>query len=101
MNIELRIMTQEEQKYGFSQSQQLMMQCGGIGYLRGDFASSGKEFFTTWFDHNLALSAVTLAVEAGSIIENDHPVQDFTTIHYPQKKKKQEQGYGGPVMGGM
>ena len=43
--------------------------------------------------------AVSLAVEAGSIIENDHPVQDSTTIHYPQKKKKEQQS--GPVMGGM
>lgn len=51
---------------------------------------------------NLALGAVTLAVEAGSIIENDHPVQDSTTIHYSNgRKKKQEQGNGGPVMGGM
>lgn len=42
---------------------------------------------------------ISLAVEAGSIIENDHPVQDSTTIHYPQKKKKEQQS--GPVTGGM
>ena len=42
---------------------------------------------------------VSLAADIGSIIENDHPVQDSTTIHYPQKKKKEQQS--GPVMDGM
>jgi len=40
----------EEQKYAYSQSQQLIMQCGSIGYLRGDFGRGGNAFYTTWND---------------------------------------------------
>lgn len=42
--------TPEERKYAYAQSQQITMQTGAIGYLRGDFDSSGKSFYTTWFD---------------------------------------------------
>ncbi|MEG0912686.1 MAG: hypothetical protein RSD35_08135 [Oscillospiraceae bacterium] len=66
--MELRIMTPEEQKYAFSQSQQLVRGCGGIGYLRGDFASSGKEFFTTWFDHYASRKTDKFNVEFDDVI---------------------------------
>lgn len=48
--MEIRAMTQEEQKYTYQQSTQLEGQTGSIGYLRGDFANSGYGFYTTWFD---------------------------------------------------
>ncbi len=50
MEMMMRHMKKEEQKYTYAQSQQITMQTGLIGYLRGDFGSSGKEFFTTWTD---------------------------------------------------
>ena len=34
----------------YAQSSQLQGQTGNIGYLRGDFGSSGNQFYTTWFD---------------------------------------------------
>lgn len=43
-------MTTQEQLYAYAQSQQITMQTGAIGYLRGDFDSSGNEFHSTWFD---------------------------------------------------
>lgn len=46
----LRPMTIPERKYSYSQSSQLQGQTGNIGYLRGDFGSSGDQFYTTWFD---------------------------------------------------
>ena len=46
--MEYRAITKAEQKYTFKQSYQLSSQTGLIGYLRGDFGSSGKEFWTTW-----------------------------------------------------
>lgn len=49
MNMTIRPLRQEEQTYTYAQSQQILMQTGMIGYLRGDFGS-GKEFYTTWFD---------------------------------------------------
>jgi hypothetical protein len=48
--IKLRVLTPSEQKYTYKQSTQLSGQTGCIGYLRGDFDSSGDGFFTKWFD---------------------------------------------------
>lgn len=50
MNMTIRPLRAEERKYAYAQSQQLTMQTGTIGYLRGDFDSSGTGFHTTWFD---------------------------------------------------
>ena len=41
-----------EQKFTYRQPSNLLNQAGFIGYLRGDFGSSGNEFYTTWFDFN-------------------------------------------------
>lgn len=48
--MEVRALTQPEQKYTYSQSTQIAGQTGCIGHLRGDFAPSGYGFYTTWFD---------------------------------------------------
>ena len=48
--MDYRVLTEAERKYTFSQSQQLSMQTGLIGYLRADFGSTGNEFWTTWND---------------------------------------------------
>ena len=48
--MDYRVLTEAERKYTFSQSQQLSMQTGLIGYLRADFGSAGNEFWTTWND---------------------------------------------------
>lgn len=50
MDMTIRPMTPQERLYSYSQSQQITMQTGAIGYLRGDFDSSGNEFHSTWFD---------------------------------------------------
>ena len=46
MNMTIRPLRQEEQKYTYQQSQQILMQTGMIGCLRGDFGG-GREFYTT------------------------------------------------------
>lgn len=48
--LKIRPLTEEERKYTYAQSPQLDGQTGNIGYLRGDFGSNGKQFFTTWTD---------------------------------------------------
>ena len=48
--MEIRALTPAEQKYTYAQSMQLEGQTSNIGHLRGDFASSGYSFYTTWFD---------------------------------------------------
>ena len=50
MNMTIRPLRAEERKYTYAQSHQLSMQTGSIGYLRGDFGSDGKEFYTSWFN---------------------------------------------------
>ncbi len=50
MDMTIRPLRAEEQKYAYAQSQQIRMQTGTIGYLRGDFDSNGVGFHTTWFD---------------------------------------------------
>jgi hypothetical protein len=50
----------------------------------------------------LLVDSLYLAADIENLIDEDGEIQDCTTIHYPtERKKKQEQGYGGPVMGGM
>ena len=47
---EFRPATEQERMYTYTQSQELTMKTGAIGYLRGDFGSTGGLFFSTWFD---------------------------------------------------
>ena len=44
MDMTIRAMTPEERNYCYSQSQQISMQTGLIGHLRGDMGSNGKGF---------------------------------------------------------
>ena len=44
----IRPMTAEERMYSYTQSQQISMQTGLIGYLRADMDSNGKGFFSSW-----------------------------------------------------
>ena len=46
--IKTRLLTPTEQKYTYAQSIQLEGQTGTIGHLRGDFATTGYGFYTTW-----------------------------------------------------
>ena len=41
-----------------------------------------------------------LVADFTGIIDEDRPIEDCTTIHYPKERKKHQQR-GGPVMGGM
>ena len=50
MKLDIYGLATTERMYAYSQSMQIMGQCGCIGYLRGDFGH-GEEFYTTWFDH--------------------------------------------------
>ena len=48
--MEIRALSQAEQKYTYSQSIQLEEQTGSIGHFQGDFRTSGYGFYTSWFD---------------------------------------------------
>ena len=66
--MELRELTQPEQKYTYRQSHQLDAQTGCIGYLRGDFGTTGKEFYSSWFDNMAYLKTPEFQAELGQVI---------------------------------
>lgn len=66
--MDYRVLTEAERKYTFSQSQQLSMQTGLIGYLRADFGSNGNEFWTTWNDFRKDLKTDEFKSEFDDVI---------------------------------
>ena len=50
MDMSIRSMLPEEQKYTYTQSTQIAAQTGCIGHLRADLGS-GEAFFSSWEDH--------------------------------------------------
>ena len=83
MDMTMRPLRAEERKYTYAQSQQLMMQTGAIGYLRGDFDSSGAGFHTTRFDEVGSRNTEEFKAEI-------HPVID--ALRFDEK-------YGGVLAG--
>ena len=75
MEMTVRPMTTQEISYCYAQSQQLTMQTGSIGYLRADFDSNGKNFYSTWFDHRKELKSDAFKVEFDEVINalRDNP----------------------------
>ena len=47
--------------------------------------------------HSVGTDAAYLFGDIGNLIDEDAPVEDCTTMHYPTERKKKQ----GPVMGGM
>lgn len=50
-NLKWEPLTADRQDWLYSADDQTDMTRGCIGHLRGDFGSSGDEFWTSWFDH--------------------------------------------------
>ncbi len=50
MNLSIKPIKPEEIPFSYSQSQNDNIESGCIGFLRGDFDTSGKGFYTTWED---------------------------------------------------
>ena len=57
MDMTMRPMFSTEQNYSYSQSQQISMQTGLIGYLRADMGSNGMGFFSSWNDFRVTLKS--------------------------------------------
>lgn len=80
--MELRKMIGSEALYVYRQSQQISQQTGLVGYLRGDFGSNGKQFWTEWFcdredwntpefKHNLQRTIDRLRYETKQLADRD------------------------------
>ena len=67
---EMRAMTEEEDKYTFSQSPQISSQTGFIGYLRADMDTNGKGFFSTWNDWRKDLKTQEFKDEFDEVINS-------------------------------
>ena len=69
-SMELRPMSKEEMLYCYAQSQQISMQTGLIGHLRGDMDSNGQGFFTTFFDFRSSLKTDEFKAEFDTVINS-------------------------------
>lgn len=68
MKHKIRPLTAQERRYTYAQSQQVTMQSGCIGYLRGDMGTDGNEFYTTWNNQIKSLRGDTFGGEFNEIV---------------------------------
>ena len=68
--MDLREIKREEKNYTYSRSQEEEQRLPCIGHLRGDFGSSGNEFYSNWFEHNPELKTKEFSREIDRVINN-------------------------------
>ena len=66
--MDIRPMTRPETLYCYAQSQQISMQTGFIGHLRGDMDSDGQGFYTTFFDFRQELKTDDFKDEFDTVV---------------------------------
>lgn len=104
MNLDMRALTEKEDKYTFSNSMQISMQCGLIGHLRADMDSDGNGFFSSWEDYRKELKTdefkdefdkvINSLREEGDILYNRKSLAKYC-YSSPQAKMNNEQDYYG------
>ena len=104
MDLDMRALTEKEDKYTFSNSMQISMQCGLIGHLRADMDSDGNGFFSSWFDFREELKTdefkdefdkvINSLREEGDILYNRKSLAKYC-YSSPQAKMNNEQDYYG------
>lgn len=92
------------EKYMYRQSQQIYMQTGFVGYLRGDFGSTGKDFFSSWHEFRTSLktpefledlnSVMNILQEDEGLLNSRDTLNKFCDLH-PEWKMKDERDYHG------
>ena len=101
---EKRAMTEEEDKYTFSQSSQIAGQTGLIGYLRADMDTDGNGFFSSWNDWRKDMKTqefkdefdevINSLREEGDILQNRASLAKYCHSA-PQSRMDTEQEYYG------
>lgn len=104
MDLDMRALTEKEDKYIFSNSMQISMQCGLIGHLRADMDSDGNGFFSSWEDYRKELKTdefkdefdkvINSLREEGDILYNRKSLAKYC-YSSPQAKMNNEQDYYG------
>lgn len=104
MDLDMRALTEKEDKYTFSNSMQISMQCGLVGHLRVDMDSDGNGFFSSWEDYRKELKTdefkdefdkvINSLREEGDILYNRKSLAKYC-YSSPQAKMNNEQDYYG------
>lgn len=104
MDLDMRALTEKEDKYTFSNSMQISMQCGLIGHLRADMDSDGNGFFSSWEDYRKELKTnefkdefdkvINSLREEGGILYNRKALAKYC-YSSPQAKMNNEHDYYG------
>lgn len=104
MDLDMRALTKKEDKYTFSNSMQISMQCGLIGHLRADMDSDGNGFFSSWEDYRKELKTdefkdefdkvINSLREEGDILYNRKSLAKYC-YSSPQAKMNNEHDYYG------
>lgn len=104
MDLDMRALTEKEDKYTFSNSTQISTQCGLIGHLRADMDSDGNGFFSSWEDYRKELKTdefkdefdkvINSLREEGDILYNRKALAKYCHSS-PQAKMNNEQDYYG------
>ena len=104
MDLDMRALTEKEDKYTFSNSMQISMQCGLVGHLRADMDSDGNGFFSSWEDYRKELKSdefkdefdkvINSLREEGDILYNRKSLAKYC-YSSPQAKMNNEQDYYG------
>lgn len=89
MEINIKSVRKEEEKYLYTldQNQNKSERTGFIGYLRGDFDTSGNGFFTTWFDGMEELKNDQFHTQFDNVI-NTLRTKEYRFLHNRDSMKK-------------
>ena len=103
-DIDVRAMTEEEDKYTFSQSRQISGQCGLIGHLRGDFYDGDTILHTSWDNYRADMNTEEFANALDEVINSLREEGDILSglsalskycYSTPQSKMPTERNYYG------
>ena len=106
MELKLRGMRPDEQKYSYTQSRQLLGQTGCVGHIRGNMGEDGNGFFPSWEDHCSILNTPAFRSELENavgmlrsdpschgILKNRQSLRRFCREH-PELVMEDERSYG-------
>ena len=68
MEMMIRAMRPEEQKYTYAQSTQISAQTGLVGHLRADMDSIGEGFFSSWENQSAPMNTVDFKASLEEVI---------------------------------
>lgn len=107
MDLDMRALTEKEDKYTFSNSMQISMQCGLIGHLRADMDSDGNGFFSSWEDYRKELKTdefknefdkvINSLREEGDILYNRKSLAKYCYSSPQAKMNNEHDYYGGRI----